>query len=219
MITNKRKELQNLFIIFILFSILGTYYEEIRWYIVHGVWSKRVGLIYGPFSPIYGIGAVVFASILNKDNDKRSILKTFLYSALIGGLVEYLVSFGAEFFFDLDFWNYGKKFLNINGRTTIPYMAFWGILGTFYMKIIYPLIIKIINKIPKKITNIAFKILLVFIIIDFTLTLSAMGRMVLREKNIKPYTIYGKFLDKLYPDEFMHERFPVMRKSGTIINK
>ena len=46
-----------------------------------------------------------------------------------------------------------------------------------------------------------------------------MGRMVLREKKIKPYTIYGELLDKLYPDEFMHERFPVMRKSGTIINK
>ena len=77
-----------LFIFFVLGCLIGTYYEEVLWFIKYGEITTRQGLIYGPFSPIYGVGVLAFVLLLGKKNDARSILKTFLYACLIGGITE-----------------------------------------------------------------------------------------------------------------------------------
>ena len=69
-----------IFIFFVLGCLIGTYYEEILWFVKYGEITNRQGLIYGPFSPIYGVGILVFVLLLGKKNDTRSILKTFLYA-------------------------------------------------------------------------------------------------------------------------------------------
>ena len=52
-------------ILFVVGCVFGTYWEEIqvliRTWVETGApeWESRRGLVYGPFSPVYGIGAVM----------------------------------------------------------------------------------------------------------------------------------------------------------------
>ena len=200
-----------IFIFFLIGCMIGTYYEELLWFFIHHTFSSRQGLIYGPFSPIYGIGVAIFVVFLGKRNDKRTVWKTLLYSSLIGGITEFMTSFIAKKFFDVEFWNYTGYFLNIMGRTTIPFMIGWGIGGTILMKIIYPYVSKWIEKIPYKYAQPIFIIVFIFILLDLVVTYSAFARMSLRSQNVKPYTFIGEFIDKTYDDEFMHKTFPVMK--------
>lgn len=90
-----------LFLIFIIGCIFGAIYEELILnffrFLINGSFhiEPRRGLLYGPFSPVYGFGAVIMSLFVK---EKRSPFKTFLYTALAGGIVEYLVSFLQETF-------------------------------------------------------------------------------------------------------------------------
>lgn len=200
-----------IFIFFLIGCLIGTYYEEILWFIRYGEWSNRQGLIYGPFSPIYGVGVAIFVIFLGKNNDRRSVWKTLIYAAIIGGGTEFMTSLIADKVFGVQFWDYSNEFLNIFGRTTIPFMIFWGIGGTVLMKIIYPWISKWIEKIPYKIGKPIYIVVLIFILVDVILTYGALGRMALRDNGVKPYTFVGEFMDKVYTDEFLYDKFPIMR--------
>lgn len=200
-----------IFIFFLIGCLIGTYYEEILWFIRYGEWSNRQGLIYGPFSPIYGVGVAIFVIFLGKSNDRRSVWKTLIYAAIIGGGTEFMTSLIADKVFGVQFWDYSNEFLNIFGRTTIPFMIFWGIGGTVLMKIIYPWISKWIEKIPYKIGKPIYIVVLIFILVDVILTYGALGRMALRDNGVKPYTFVGEFMDKVYTDEFLYDKFPIMR--------
>ena len=199
-----------IFIFFVIGCLIGTYYEEILWYVRFGEWVDRQVMIYGPFSPIYGVGVAIFVVILGKHNDQRSILKTWIYAALIGGTTEFITSWIADVCFGVIFWDYSKMFLNIAGRTTIPFMIGWGIAGTVLMKVIYPFVSKWLEKIPYKIAHPIYMATVVFITLDLIITYSAFGRMALRDQGVKPFTFIGELYDKIYDDEFMYHKFPVM---------
>lgn len=63
-----------------------------------GVYEERAGFLFGPFSPIYGFGAVIITVILNRFSNKNIIL-VFIVSALLGGFFEYVVSIYLEYCF------------------------------------------------------------------------------------------------------------------------
>lgn len=199
-----------IFIFFFIGCLIGTYYEEILWYVRFHEVVDRQGLIYGPFSPIYGVGVAIFVICLGKRNDERSLGKTLLYAALIGGGTEFATSWIADVVFGVEFWDYTGYFLNIAGRTTIPFMIGWGLGGTFLMKVVYPFVSKYLEKIPYHIAHPMYLIVLVFITADIIVTYTAFGRMALRNSGKEPLTFIGEWMDDVYDNEFMYERFPVM---------
>ena len=74
------------FWVFFVCSVLGLILEEV-WHMVvvdHGVYQDRAGMLFGPFSPIYGFGAVLMTMALNRFYKKNPLI-IFLVSALIGG--------------------------------------------------------------------------------------------------------------------------------------
>ncbi len=203
------------FIIYVLGSLFGCYYEQILNFCRHLrrdgsiFWETRRGVIYGPFSPIYGAGAVLMCYLLLRK--KRSNFKTFIYSALIGGAFEYIINFLQELVTHTTSWNYSHKILNINGRTTIPYMLIWGIMGLVFVKLVYPFVSSLIEKTPVNIGEISFKFLLVFMCLDMFVSWTAIIRQTLRRQNIESYTIVGRTYDKYYNDERLAKAFPNMR--------
>ena len=57
--------------LFIIGAISG-YIIEISWYFLkHGVWINKPGLLYGPFKPIYGLGFVLIVLIMKKFKEKK----------------------------------------------------------------------------------------------------------------------------------------------------
>ena len=203
---------KKLFWVFLIGSIIGVIYEElltIVWnYIECGefIWSPRRGVIWGPLSPIYGFGAAFMTIALIGHNDKWYM--SFIKTALIGGIFEYMVSFFQEIFLHTVAWDYSGFFLNIGGRTTIPYMVAWGVLGVIFVKLLYPIMEKVIESLPLSLGNIITTILIVVVSLDIIVSWSAIGRQSLRREGRKPFTFIGVAYDKYFHDDFLYEHFP-----------
>lgn len=205
---------KKLFFIFMIGSVLGTIYEDILIYVLTyletgtGVWMLHRGVIYGPFNVIYGFGAAVMCWVLLRK--KYNNWQIFGLSALLGGLIEYGLSFLQETFTGTTSWDYSNQLLDINGRTTIPIMLVWGVLGLVLVKIVYPFCSNLIERIPIRIGNPVFWALLVFMILNCLISWSAIIRQGLRHNNIPPFTPVGEFYDYYYTDEYLHHYFPNM---------
>jgi len=204
-----------MYIIFVLGSFLGVIYEEIIGFVKHYhiyhefLWETRQGVIYGPFNPLYGAGIVFIILLLGKN--KRHPLKTFTYGALLGGAIEYIISFLMELVLGAKSWDYTNRPLNINGRTTILYMIFWGLAVLILVHIIYPYISKCIEKIPKKIGDILVKFLVIFMTFNMIISWTALARQTLRHKGYPPFTFLGEFYDKVYTDEYLKTKYANMQ--------
>lgn len=209
---------EKLLFVFIIGSVIGVYYEQILNLIIHYIkdgsiyWQSRRGVIYGPLSPIYGAGFVIMVYYLAKKELKS--YQIFLRGALIGGVFEYIVSFLQETFIGTRSWNYSGYFLNINGRTTIPYMVVWGLLCLFMIKKAYPFFSGLIEKIPYNLGNILVKVIIIFLILDFTVSWSALIRQNLRRSGHPQKTIIDKFYDTYYNDNVLRYYFPNMKPSS-----
>ena len=82
--------------LFIIGCIFG-YIIESGWYFIkHGVWINKPGLLYGPFKPIYGLGFVLIVMIMKKFKDKKIWIK-FSLGVIIGSVFEYICSLFQEY--------------------------------------------------------------------------------------------------------------------------
>ena len=204
-----------LFIIFMFGCFLGTIYEDILSFLKHHFikhefyFATHRGVIYGPLNPLYGASIVLIIWILGKK--KRHPAKTFLYGAILGGIIEYVVSFFLEKFLGVASWNYSDQLLNINGRTSIGYMLFWGLAVTILIHWIYPFLSKQIEKIPKKLGDTIVTILVIFMAFDMLISWTALGRQVLRKSGHPPITKVGEIYDKVYTDERLKKVYTNMK--------
>ena len=72
---------------------------EILWCLFrNGYIESRSGLVYGPFNPVYGIGAVVMTLALYRYRNRSSSI-SFFGGAVVGSVIEYLLSWGQETLF------------------------------------------------------------------------------------------------------------------------
>ncbi len=213
---NKKKFAQGLsfykiFLFFVLGSIFGCFFEEIQWFVQNKYWTCRHDLLYGPFSTLYGFGLIIFLIILEPKSKYRGIFKTFIYAFFIGGILEYLAAVLTNKFFNIQFWDYSNMFLNIKGKTTIPIMIIWGIMGVILLKIIYPFISRWIEAIPIKIGVILSNILIIFLAFDMFLSYTVFARMIYRNNGTAPLTFIGKFYDEKYNDDYMYNKYPILK--------
>jgi uncharacterized membrane protein len=207
---------QKMFLVFVIGCIFGALFEEIYHlfkliYLQKPLfWEYHRGVIYGPFSPIYGFGALLMTQILAKK--ERPDWQTYLYSCLLGGGVEYLLSYLQELATGTVSWDYRGMFLNINGRTNIPYMLVFGLLGLIFVKYVYPFISKSIESLSPKFGQIMVNILVVFLSIDALVSWTALYREEKRNEGIPAKTKIDKLYDKYYTDEFLDQYFHNRKK-------
>ena len=96
-----------IFWLFIIGSVLGYIFEMIVVLFQKGHFEVRQGLLYGPFIPVYGIGAVVYYitfKLIKTDNK----VKVFLIAMILGGITEYICSFVQEKVFGSLSWTFKK---------------------------------------------------------------------------------------------------------------
>ena len=178
------KELILIFWLFIIGSVLGYLYEMVLVLFQKGYFESRQGLIYGPFTPVYGIGAVMYYFILHNIKTKNKV-RVFFITMLLGGITEYLCSFIQEKAFGTISWDYSYLFFNINGRTSLLHCTYWGIAGLLYITYIDPLLEKLRQNI----------------------SCLAANRQSERKKGIEAENKIHIFLDKYYPDEYIDKIF------------
>lgn len=192
-------------LVFAIGCVFGTYYEEIIAMAKHlwadGTieWFSRRGLVYGPFSPIYGVGAVGIYLFFYRT---RASWQACLFGgAIAGGAFEYILSVLQEWIFSTRSWDYSDRFLNIGGRTTVPYAIFWGLLVLATAYWLFPLLNQAYERLEGKGLNIFCTGLAVFLAFDIAMSVAANWRQMERREGDPANTKVEVFLDKHFPDE------------------
>lgn len=201
--------LDKLIWVFLSAALIGDLIETLYCYAIDGVWMSRSSVLYGPFSIVWGLGAVVLTVVLSRFQDK-SDRYIFLVGALLGGAYEYVCSVFTEIFMGTVFWDYSEMPLNIGGRTNLLYMAFWGILSVVWIKNIYPKMSKLIEKLPPLQGKIITWIFIVFMICNALLSGMAMIRYTERQEGIEADGVIERFLDETYEDAHIEKVWPNM---------
>lgn len=195
--------------VFVICSIAGLFIEETYCLIVCGRLENRAGLLFGPFSPIYGVGALCIFAVARMV-EKRCLPVQFIAFAATGGLVEYSTSYLMQAFFGIMAWDYSGTFLSIDGRTNGHFMLLWGILGIFCARFVAPLfsnrLLPAIWRLGPKVT----KLLLAFMFVDIALTLVAFNSWYLRHDGVAPQTPIQEACAVVFDDAFMADRFQTM---------
>lgn len=201
---------QKLFWIFFVGSVAGYIAEIIYCFVTRGYLESRQGLIYGPFSQVYGVGAVLMVLVMNKLGGKTD-RQVFLGSAIIGGVFEALCSYFQELVFGSTSWDYtGLRFSFFGGRTNLLFMFFWGILGVIFVKEIHPKLSRFMARIPSGHSSKLTRMLILFMSLNIALTCAAVSRWSKREHSIPAQNRLEEFLDREYGDEFMAGIYPNM---------
>lgn len=199
----------NIFWIFVIGCLVGVVIETIYHFILFGEYQNRTGMLYGPFSPIYGFGAVLMTVALNRFY-KTSFIIVFFVTAIIGGAFEYAVSWFMEFAFGIKAWDYTGTFLSIDGRTNGMYMFMWGVLGCIWIKLLLPYILKLINIIPWSLRYSITSVCALLMITNGVLTIGAFDSWFQRQSGNPPDNALEQFCDTYYGNEFMENRFQSM---------
>lgn len=199
-----------LFWVFFIGCVIGVVIEMLFALATEQIIESRKGLIYGPFNPVYGFGAVVITVGLYFMRNARD-LWVFMGGAALGGAFEYICSWYQETFLGTVSWDYTGQFGSIgNGRTSFVYMLFWGLLTILWLKFIYPFMSRMIEKIPKAIGNSLTWVLVVFMVANMLVSGLAVYRMNMRNSGVEASNWLSETLDELYPDEFMEMIYPNM---------
>ena len=103
-------------------------------------------------------------TVIEKHKALKELLKIFMASFVLGGILEYLFSYFYERYIGIAPWDYSNILFNFNGRTSLLHCIYFGIGGILFIKILYPYISKL-DKIYKKRI---FKVLTVFLVIFMT---------------------------------------------------
>ena len=202
--------LEKLVWVFLIYSVLGDIIETTYCYVVDGQLMNRSSLLFGPFSFVWGFGAVLLTLALYKLARKKNLLLVFIAGFVGGGVFEYCCSLFTEAVFGRVFWDYSHLPLNINGRTSIVFCCFWGVLAVLWVVLLYPSLSEKIEMIPAKAGRIIGIAAVIFLIVNAALTASALARYNARKSDPAPRSSFDTFLDEKFSDSHIEQHWPNM---------
>ena len=134
--------------VYALAGLIGTVHKTIWAYQAKGMFEYRNGSILTPFNYVYG---------LRVGHRHRAAPYRPGWKVVLGSRS----------------WNYANEPLSIGGRTTVPFMLFWGLLCYLIVRFILPLVLWLVHLIDDTWHTRLATILLAWILIDAVVTLPA----------------------------------------------
>ena len=137
--------------------------------------SMNNGILFGPWIPIYGFGAIIIVFItdyvfkksgLSRLKREVKIIITVLLSVLILTFMEWSAGNLIELLWGKVFWDYSDLKYNFGHYIALEISLVWGVFILIFMYGLRPLIDKFIKKIPRFISY----LVLVLFIIDCIIT-------------------------------------------------
>lgn len=193
-----------------LCAMLGDVIETFYVFFTAGIWMRRSSLVLGPFSIVWGLGAVVLTLVLSRI-ERQNVFSIFLTGFFFGGAFEYLCSVFTEAFFGMKFWDYSRIPLNIDGRTNVPFMCFWGLLAVLWIRFAYPPLSARIERINPILGLVLGWGIAVFLCCDMAVTAAVMVRAHARMAKPKAENVIEAFIDRYYPDDRIRRLWPNMK--------
>lgn len=195
-------------ILFVFGSMAGLLLEELWMFASAGLTQSRVGLVWGPFSPLYGFGTV-FLTLIAFQMRKRGAKgwQVFLVSALVGGCLEQFTGWAMETLFQAQSWTYLYLPDHITQWIAWRFLVMWGVLGLVWTKMIMPELLYRIGE-PTTKRQVTFVVILAaYLALDIFMTLACFQRRTERDAGIPASNDFERWIDDHYTDEFMSQRF------------
>ena len=210
----------NLFWVFMVCCVLGLILETIWHFAVvePGVYQDRAGLLFGPFSPIYGFGAVLMTVFLNRLWDDNPIW-IFLASAVIGTLFEYATAVFMQVGFGAVSWDYSNATIFgfpdplaaiSGGHVALMFAAMWGVLGCVWIKWCLPHLLKLINMIPWTWRYSVTTVCAALMLVNGIMTLQSLDCWFERVNGQEATTPVEEFYARHFDNDYMRHRFQSM---------
>ena len=155
-----------LFLIFLTGCLVGWIYEEIFYWITEGLLRNR-GILYGPWLPIYGIGALGIYALKPL---KRHPVRLFLFCIAVTGVVEYIIGYVGIHCFGLRLWDYRGLFLNLDGIICFRSVVSFGLMGLAFHYLLEPMGETLFRRIPERTMQAGCQILSAVFLIDCILS-------------------------------------------------
>lgn len=156
---------------FLLYSILGFLLETIRSFLVNSKFTS--GILYGPWTPIYGIGIVIVILISNYLFAHLHLSRwietfiTFVIITLILTLLEWIGGILIEKIFHTVFWDYSKEAFSIGKYISLSKSLMWGVGSIIFIYVLKPLLEGLIKHIPIPVTVILTLLMISDLILTF----------------------------------------------------
>lgn len=161
-----------IFLVFMIYSILGFIVEIISCTITTKKPVYNRGFLIGPYLPIYGTGAFLITLTLSRYSSDP--LALFIMSAVYCSVLEYFTSLIMEKIFHLRWWDYTQNKFNINGRVCLKNAVLFGLAGLVIVEIMDPIILDFVYEIPNLYLYIISGFLFIIFLIDLIITLRIM---------------------------------------------
>ena len=179
----EKQTVQKLFLCFWMYALLGWIYEVFLEVVVYRWGFHNRGELFGPYLPIYGVGAMLFLLCFSRLMEKKDVkwlnivkpILIFLGCMAVATAVELAASYILEYTSGSWPWQtYARYKYNFQARIALSTSIRFGLGGLLFMYIVQPFYDWLLSKPKKKTINIISIIVLVIVVTDFILT-NALG--------------------------------------------
>ena len=205
--------LYSILLLFLIGGVAGDLAETLFCRVRLGWWMSRSSVVWGPFSIVWGLALAAATLLLYRYRD-RSASFFFVAGTLLGGLYEYLCSVFTELVFGTVFWDYSAIPFNLGGRINLLYCFFWGFAAVAWFKGLYPLLARLIAKIPPRPGKVLVWALTVFMAVNMAFSALALSRYSARAAGDPAGQPWEQYMDAHYGDDVMERIYPYAKMTG-----
>ena len=130
---------------FFIYGLLGWCTEVAFAAVKSGKFVNR-GFLNGPICPVYGVGVGIVVFLLYDYRDRIVLL--YVLSTILVTFIEWLTGYLMDKIFHHKWWDYSHMPLNIGGYVCLLFSLVWGVACVFIVKVIHPLIARLVGMIP-----------------------------------------------------------------------
>lgn len=160
--------------IFLIYAFAGWCCEVAFAAVKTGRFVNR-GFLTGPVCPIYGFGMLVVVVALTPISQNWLLL--FLGSVVLTSLLELVTGVVLEKFFHQKWWDYSNIRGNIGGYICPQFSLLWGAACVAVMKLIQPLIMRLIEVVPHLVGVILLSVFGALFALDLAMTVVTLCKL------------------------------------------
>lgn len=140
------------------------------------------GFLNMPICPIYGFGVLMVVIFFRPLS--HTFLPLFIATSLLCTAFELLVGIGMEKMFNTRWWDYSHERFNFKGYICLKVSLLWGFGCVFVVRIVHPMIERLIDIMPVRVGMILLVIMSELILIDLIASICAVNNLNSRLKQL-----------------------------------
>ena len=161
--------LDGLIIFFFIYSIIGYFWEVSCVFVLQGKLVNR-GFLFGPWIPLYGLGAVL---ILYSTSSLLNPILIFFIGMFLATMLEMLTGILMLKIFKIRYWDYSDRKFNLKGQICLLNSFYWGILTIVMNYFVHNHIEKLVMAFNWKLLEIVTILWSIAILVDFSMSFKA----------------------------------------------